>query len=255
MELIYERNMMTPQNALNTGIVQYAYTDDMSPYADRIGKDPLRITARKIYGKNRTDPVIARNDAIRILSLPENRALLESGRVVILLDRDELVHPVAVPDKQANYYVLYDKIREYIADKDIPGLVPDETHPGIQITIQNLNFIADTPNLLPTERGRLDLIAEMLRNYIIEDEFTVLVEGHTANIGRPEGEMQLSIERAQRIINELVQRGIPQEVFTFRGYGGLSPIAENTTEEGKARNRRVEILITPRTTYIQRAWE
>jgi outer membrane protein OmpA-like peptidoglycan-associated protein len=255
MELIYERNMMTPQSALTSGIVQYAYTDDDAQFGGRIGKDPLRITARRIYGKNRTDPVISRNDALRILTIPENRALLESGRVVILLDRDELVHAVAAPDKQADYYVLYDKIKEYIVDKNVPGLVPDETHPGIQITVQNLNFLADTAALLPDERGRLDIIADMLRSYIADQEFSVLIEGHTASVGRPEGEMQLSIERAQRIINELAARGIPRDIFTYRGYGGLAPLAENTTEEGRARNRRVEILIMPRTTYIQRAWE
>jgi outer membrane protein OmpA-like peptidoglycan-associated protein len=255
MNIIYERNMMNPQSALGSGIVLYGYSDNETAYTDRIGKDPLRITARKIYGKNRTDPVISRNDALRILSSPENRALLQSGKIVVLLDRDKIAHAVAAPDKGGDYYIKYEKLKEYAADKRIPDVIPKDTHRGIEISIQNLNFIADTPNLLPSERPRLDTIADMLRTFIADDEFTVLVEGHTARVGQIEGELELSIARAKSIVDALTDRGIPESIFSYRGYGGTMPIAENTTEEGMARNRRVNIIMMPKTTYIQRAGE
>jgi outer membrane protein OmpA-like peptidoglycan-associated protein len=254
MDLVYERNMMTPRNALSQGIVHYAYTDNEAEYFDRLGADPLRISARRIYGKNRTDPVISRTDALKILALPENRELLRDGKIVILLDRDEVTHAVAVADKGGDYYARYDRLKEYIVDR-IPDVVTRDTIRGPQITVQNLNFVPNTARLLPGEEGRLDRIADMLRTFIADEEFTVLVEGHTARVGQVEGELELSVERAVTIVNALVSRGIPRTTFTYRGYGGTMPVADNATEDGRAKNRRVEILIMPRTTYIQRAWD
>ena len=92
MELLYERNMTDSFIAQQKGIIAYDYSDDESRYLDIIGKDPLRIKARRLYGMNRTDPVISRNDALKILSIPENLELLRQGKVVILLDKDKLVH-------------------------------------------------------------------------------------------------------------------------------------------------------------------
>ncbi|GMO48633.1 MAG: OmpA family protein [Treponemataceae bacterium] len=254
MDLVYERNMMAPQRALTQGIVYYAYSDNEAEFIDRLGSDPLRISARKIYGKNRTDPVISRQDALKILTLSKNRELLQNGKIVILLDKDEVTHAVAVADKSGDYYTRYDRLKQYIVER-IPDVVPRDTIHGPQITMQNLNFVPNTARLLPGEEGRLDRIADMIKTFITGEEFTVLVEGHTARIGAVQGELELSVERAMTIVNALVTRGIPRQMFTYRGYGGTIPVADNATEEGRAKNRRVEILIMPRTTYIQRAWD
>jgi outer membrane protein OmpA-like peptidoglycan-associated protein len=255
MELFYERSMMNPQKALASGVVRYSYSDDEDEYIDRIGQDPLRVTARELYGKNRTDPVIARADALKVLSSPENRALLEAGRIVILLDKDEIAHGVSFPEKEDGYYERFGKLKEYIVDQKIPDLTARDGPRGVEVLIQNLNFLADTANLLPQENVRLTLIAEMVRQFIADRDYTVRVEGHSAQVGRPEGEMELSVERARAIADALAERGIPREVFVLQGYGSTLPVAENTTEEGRAKNRRVEIIVMPRTTYIQRMWE
>jgi outer membrane protein OmpA-like peptidoglycan-associated protein len=55
--------------------------------------------------------------------------------------------------------------------------------------------------------------------------------------------MELSLERAQRMIDELVRRGIPAERFMYKGWGGERPLGDNATEEGRRLNRRVEITI------------
>ena len=54
--------------------------------------------------------------------------------------------------------------------------------------------------------------------------------------------------------NALVSEGLAENLFTWKGYGGTQPVAENTTEEGRAKNRRVDIIARPRATYIQRDW-
>lgn len=119
-------------------------------------------------------------------------------------------------------------------------VIVENTAAGIRLTMQNLNFKPDSSELLPGENERLDQIAQVLKE--VPDQM-FLVEGHTASVGYEKGEMKLSVERANSVANALIQRGIPREKFICKGSGGTKPIADNSTLEGKAKNRRVEITI------------
>ncbi len=251
MDLLYEKNMTDSKIAQKSGIVRFSSFINESQYVDRIGTDPLRIKARKVFGVYRTDPVISRADALKILSVPENLELLKQGKIVILLDNDVLVQNVAAPEKSSSYYVTYREIQNYYYIKKLPDIIND-TYKGIQITT-HLNFIADSPELLPEEEEHIDAIAELLLRHAVANEYTIQIEGHTASVGKPTGEMNLSIERAQEIIRQLTARGIDEKLFSYKGFGGTLPIGDNNTEEGRAMNRRVEIIVTPKATYIQRA--
>jgi outer membrane protein OmpA-like peptidoglycan-associated protein len=116
----------------------------------------------------------------------------------------------------------------------------ERTESGIRLTVQNLNFKADSAELLAGENERLDKIADVLR---AAGDRNFLVEGHTAHVGNDRGEMALSVERAESVARELIRRGIPKEKFICKGSGGTKPVAENSTPQGKAKNRRVEITI------------
>jgi outer membrane protein OmpA-like peptidoglycan-associated protein len=111
---------------------------------------------------------------------------------------------------------------------------------GIRLSVRDVRFRADSDEILPAEQYRLDMIAQILLK--IPDRF-FLVEGHTAAIGRAAGEMELSILRAKRIVDELTGRGIAAERFIYKGWGGTKPIGDNATESGRQLNRRVEITI------------
>ena len=74
-------------------------------------------------------------------------------------------------------------------------------------------------------------------------EQMILIEGHTASVGNPKGEMQLSIERADSIKKALVKRGVGADKIICKGSGGTKPVADNSTPSGNAKNRRVEITI------------
>ncbi len=67
--------------------------------------------------------------------------------------------------------------------------------------------------------------------------------GHTAAIGTPESQVDLSVQRARAIVDFLISRGIDAGRFLYEGKGGTQPVAPNDTEENMARNRRVEIVI------------
>lgn len=116
----------------------------------------------------------------------------------------------------------------------------EDTDKGVRLSIRNLQFQADSAALLPGEEKRLDKVAEVLKTV---PGGTFLIEGHTASVGREAGEKQLSVERAQMVVKELVKRGLSEEQFMFTGYGGTRPIGDNNTDAGRALNRRVEITI------------
>lgn len=139
-----------------------------------------------------------------------------------------------------------EKLKKQIEDhqaksaKSSAPISVDNTEAGIRLTIQNLQFKADSAELLPGEEKRLDQIAEILR---LADGAQFLIEGHTASTGYEAGEMKLSKERADSIAAALSARGIGNERFICKGSGSKKPIASNDTAEGKALNRRVEITI------------
>lgn len=89
MGILYERNMVDPAVARERGIV--SYVDEDASYGPVAGSDPLRIVARAVWGTRRTDLVVSRDDALRILSSEANRALLREGRVAVVLSKAALV--------------------------------------------------------------------------------------------------------------------------------------------------------------------
>ena len=72
---------------------------------------------------------------------------------------------------------------------------------------------------------------------------TFLVIGHTAAVGTPESQQELSVKRAKAIVDFMVSRGVALDRFLYQGRGGTQPVAPNDTEENMARNRRVEIIV------------
>ncbi len=116
----------------------------------------------------------------------------------------------------------------------------DVTDQGIKLSVRDIRFKPDSSEILPEEKWRIDAIAETLK---LAEGMNFLVEGHTASVGKPAGEKELSIQRAKKITDELAARGIPAERFVYTGYGGTKPVADNSTAEGRAQNRRVEITI------------
>lgn len=70
------------------------------------------------------------------------------------------------------------------------------------------------------------------------------IEGHTDNIGSDEANMNLSQQRAQAVRDFLVQQGLAGDALTAAGFGKAEPVADNSTNEGRQKNRRVEIIVS-----------
>lgn len=85
MNLLVERNAVSPEALARWGEVGYARSLSVESL-DRVGESPLKIVAAAVFGTGRTDLVISRDDALKILGRPENRALVAEGRVLFVLD-------------------------------------------------------------------------------------------------------------------------------------------------------------------------
>jgi outer membrane protein OmpA-like peptidoglycan-associated protein len=135
------------------------------------------------------------------------------------------------------------KMAEEIAGdlRDIPDAVVRVVDEGITISLENIQFEADSAILRAGERQKLDKIAEILRRYPGRD---ILVGGHTALAGTAAMREELSRERAGAVADYLLSKGVrsPDRVVV-RGYGAEKPLGDNSTEAGRRKNRRVEITI------------
>jgi outer membrane protein OmpA-like peptidoglycan-associated protein len=126
---------------------------------------------------------------------------------------------------------------EGIQDADVH--VVDE---GVKINLEDILFEPDTAILLPGEEKKLEKIGELLRKYPDRD---IMIGGHAARAGGTEtSRLQLSQERASAIAAYLIETGVrPSDRVMAHGYGAQKPIASNSTESGRKKNRRVEIVI------------
>ncbi len=109
------------------------------------------------------------------------------------------------------------------------------------VALHGIHFETDSDVMRPDSRPALDQLAAMLGYHADLDVFVV---GHTDSVGRYEYNLDLSQRRAESIVNELVQHyDITAERLTPVGIGPVSPVASNATEAGRARNRRVELVV------------
>lgn len=83
-------------------------------------------------------------------------------------------------------------------------------------------------------------IANMLKS---DTQIKISVEGHTDNAGNPVKNQWLSEARAKAVMETIVNMGIDKSRLSAKGWGGEKPLTDNNTEDAKARNRRVEIVI------------
>ncbi|MEZ4934534.1 MAG: OmpA family protein [Saprospiraceae bacterium] len=122
----------------------------------------------------------------------------------------------------------------------IPELSSDNLRTGSTINLNRIYFQPDSTNMDPTSIPTVDELYEFLvenANIVIE------VGGHTNGVPSHEYCDKLSTERAKSVAQYLVDKGIPASQLRYKGYGKRNPIATNSTEEGRAKNQRVEIKV------------
>lgn len=113
---------------------------------------------------------------------------------------------------------------------------------GTIITLEGaVLFVSGKAELLPLAKQKLDEVAKALTD--LDPKQTITVEGHTDSRGADDMNQKLSEERASAVRAYLVERGVKPDRIKSVGRGESNPIASNDTPEGRANNRRVEIVI------------
>ncbi|MEO6915272.1 MAG: OmpA family protein [Chitinophagaceae bacterium] len=120
---------------------------------------------------------------------------------------------------------------------DIP-LQPLET--DATITLNNIFFDVNRFEVKPESQVELDQVVLLMKD---NPTLRIQINGHTDNVGKPADNLKLSNDRAQAVTAYIVSKGIAAKRLVAKGFGDTAPVAENSTEAGKAKNRRTELKI------------
>lgn len=128
-------------------------------------------------------------------------------------------------------------------EQEIPGAEVERVGEGINVTFDETSgiyFDTEKFTINSASEETLDKLAGIFKEY---PDTNILVEGHTDSSGSDSYNLTLSKNRAQAVTGYLVTNGVPKNRFDTKWYGETQPKYDNTTEEGRAKNRRVELAI------------
>jgi OmpA-OmpF porin, OOP family len=116
----------------------------------------------------------------------------------------------------------------------------DSVAVGSAVILKNIAFEPNKSELLPASFAELDKLVSLLGANLT---LKIDVQGHTDDTGTDEYNMKLSVARAKAVVDYLISHGIGPARLTYKGFGRTKPLTDNKTTEGKAKNRRVELVI------------
>lgn len=134
------------------------------------------------------------------------------------------------------------KIREIAAERDEKSMEVERLQDDLlRVSVTSeASFAFDSAELRPEFRPTLNQVAAVVRD---DPKFGILVIGHTDSVGSESYNQRLSERRAQAVVSYLVSQGVASHQIGAEGRGMSEPRASNSTEEGRAQNRRVEIYM------------
>jgi outer membrane protein OmpA-like peptidoglycan-associated protein len=143
------------------------------------------------------------------------------------------------------------QIRELRESTAGSGIDVTDNGDGILLNLPDVTFAVDSTEISPSFQSALDRVAQSMVQY---PDSLVDVYGHTDSTGADQYNMNLSQRRADAVSRYLISRGVSSARLQAKGMGESYPVADNNTVEGRAKNRRVEVKITPVSTDdVQRA--
>ena len=160
-------------------------------------------------------------------------------------------------NNQYRIYVLGDSFltvkNDFIMKGDTSFQIFTESFEKDQpIVFESMEFKSNSARLLSTVKPKLDYIVRFLQNYPM---FKIEIEGHTDSDGAEEANLELSIERANRIREYVLRKGnFDDDKIKATGYGEVRPLVPNDTDENKQKNRRVEFKLTLDELYDGDMW-
>ena len=271
-----------PDKSLNVGERWFAQAYEVHDFRDSFGiQEPYRIPFNAFYEyvgtrewkgvsypafsinyniESRPPPVRGRIYPVRISgtfnqlvfwdrSLGQAVAYEETYRLAFeMSDRRRIefrgtAHAEFIESPEMNREQLIAEIIEELDRLDIRDVSVMAVEEGISLSLEDIRFHPDSNVMLQGEQEKLDRIAEILMRYPNRD---ILVSGHAAQAGSRDRDylLRLSQQRARTVADYFLAANVRDaDRIVIRGYGADRPVAENRTEEGMRRNRRVEITL------------
>lgn len=132
-------------------------------------------------------------------------------------------------------------VRERLRGQLNSVLATSETARGLIVNMSDVLFDTGRYTLKTTTQVSLAKVAGILQAY---PGLKLQVEGYTDSVGSDDYNQKLSENRADAVRNFLITQGVPQDNITSTGYGKANPVADNTTAAGRAKNRRVQLVVS-----------
>jgi OmpA-OmpF porin, OOP family len=133
---------------------------------------------------------------------------------------------------------------EFGVEKKLIAFIEDKSKPVDKtswFSFDRLDFETGSATLKPTSAEQLKNIAEIMKAY---PKVALKLGGYTDNTGKADANLKLSQKRAESTMQELVKSGVDAKRLQAQGYGEKYPVADNSTEEGRAKNRRIDLRVT-----------
>ncbi len=209
-----------------------------------------------------TENLERNRDLLTQLEAKEKALALESERLE-KLKRDLAARSKRVEElegiiasKDAKMKALKDAISAALTNFEGNGLTVEQRDGKVYVSMEN-KLLFESGSWAVNARGREAVVA--LGKVLAQNkEIAVLIEGHTDNVpysgsGNIKDNWDLSTKRATAIVSILTENsGIPKDNLTAAGRGEYAPIASNASSEGKAKNRRIEVILTPKLDEISK---
>ncbi|MGM1056331.1 MAG: OmpA family protein [Bacteroidota bacterium] len=245
-----------------------AEKDKVTSERDRLQKDLEHTTGRYESLKDSYDALEANSSSVLAENSRQNRELLaeldqkektlaaEQARLEKLqkdltarINRiNELEGLIAAKDAKMN--ALKTAVSNALTNFEGKGLTVEQRDGKVYVSMEN-KLLFSSGSWAVNSEGRKAV--QQLGTVLAQNpDISVLIEGHTDNVpyggtGQLNDNWDLSTKRATSIVQILQEnKGIDQQNLTAAGRGEFAPIAENTTAEGKAKNRRIEVILTPK---------
>ncbi len=224
--------------------------------------------------KESYDALEANSSSALTENLERNRKLLEeleAKEKALMAEEQRLAHiqrqlqersnrvdelEAILASKDAKMKALKDAISDALTNFEGNGLTVEQRDGKVYVSMEN-KLLFESGSWAVNSRG-YEAVVALGRVLAQNKEIAVLIEGHTDNVpyggnGNIKNNWDLSTKRATAIVNILSQdRGIPKENLTAAGRGEYAPITSNATSEGRAKNRRIEVILTPKLDEITR---
>ncbi len=211
---------------------------------EQIRPNPVSYIKGRVYDSRTMKGIGAK---FQLIDLESGKLVMESGS-----NEGEGDYFISLPSGEAyafnvsqQGYLFYSdhfEIRKSYSQLDpfVKDIPLDPIRQGKMIVLNNIFFDSDSHTLKDISLVELEKIIEFLE---LNSNLKVEISGHTDNTGAPAYNLDLSQKRADEVVKYLVGKGIEAARLRAKGYGDTVPAGDNSTEEGKAKNRRTELKV------------